>query len=105
MPRKKSTDDLILSCKQVKCVWDPDAPVYVTQDRTGRRVWESRIKCDRCGSVKIERYVPDGTFKRLGSVRYLRTPGWYDAEYRFYWGNARAERLKRGLIEVTSPAA
>ena len=43
MPRKKSTDDLILSCKQVKCVWDPDAPVYVTQDRTGRRVWESRI--------------------------------------------------------------
>jgi hypothetical protein len=96
--RKRSAEELILGCKQVSCAWDPDAPIYVTTDRTGRVVWECRIKCARCGSVKIERYKPDGTFERIGSPRYLRTPGWYDSDLKFYWGKARVERFKRGMI-------
>jgi hypothetical protein len=64
-------------------------------------VWERRTKCLRCGSVRIERFKPDGTFARLGAPRYLRTPGWYDSDLKFYWTNARLERVKRRLVEIS----
>jgi hypothetical protein len=97
---KRPLDDVILACKMVGCPWDPYPPIYVTQDRYGRRVWEGKIRCQNCGSVKYERYTPGDISQRVGSPRYHRPDGWYDVELRVYWGKARAERIKRGMITV-----
>ena len=98
--RKRSAEELILACKTVGCPWDPYPPIYVTTDRLNRRVWEARIRCPNCGSIKYERYRVGNLQQRIGRARYYRPEGWYDIELRFYWGKARQEQLKRGLIQV-----
>jgi len=98
--RKKSAVELILGCKEMGCPWDPDAPIFEVQDKLGRRLWMRRIRCMRCGSTKVERFHPRLPLERIGSIRYERVSGWYDADLKFYWRRATAERASRGMLAL-----
>jgi hypothetical protein len=104
----RDLDPVILACKQGTCPWDYyNAPLYEDQDRHGRKIWVLRVRCLNRPSIKYERYKPNSRLRkqdRIGAPKYDRPDGWYDPEMRLYFGDARAERYKRGLIKITSRA-
>lgn len=90
--RRMSQDELILACHEMRCAWDHESPFFVTQDRTGRRVWERQQPCIRgCGSTKRVRVKADGTFQQIGQPKIVRSDGWYDVKA--YFTQARRERI------------
>lgn len=99
--QKRSREDIILTCKEGGCPWDfRNAPFYEWQDRYGRKWWMRRVRCRDCGSTKFRKYQPRLPLEPAGSWKYERTPGWYDAEFKFYWQNALEERLRYGQIQL-----
>lgn len=100
--RAASARALMLACKATTCNWDVlGAAMYVTTGRTGRKVWEHRIRCIRCGSVRLAQYPPrkTRTRDRIGGYRYERPPGW--AEIQVYYGEAMQVLVDEGLVVVT----
>ena len=96
---KRSKDEIILGCKEVGCPWDPYPVTVQEQDYRGRLFWYRKIKCMNCGSVKVEKYpVGDVRYQSRISVKYYRTPGWYEPDLKFYWGHAREARAQRGFL-------
>ena len=96
--RQRSSDEIILGCKEFGCPWNPYPATVRDLDfrRTGW-FWWRKIRCENCGSLKIEKYNEgDVYFENRLSVKYDRPPGWY--ELPMYWSAARARRAELGYL-------
>lgn len=106
--RQRSSDEIILGCKEVGCPWDPYPATVQEMDyyQTGW-FWFRKIRCLNCGSIKIEKYaVGDTNFEnRLTTPKYIRPPGWYDKSLRVYWGAARSARAQKGYLPMVEQPA
>jgi hypothetical protein len=95
------TRQAMLACKATTCWWNVlDAPYFVGEGRSGRVIWIQRIKCERCGSVRIGRYPPKKvhTKDRIGGYGYERPPGW--GELKIYWGDAMVRLYKENFVQL-----
>jgi hypothetical protein len=100
--RAASARALILACRASTCQWDIlGSAVYIGQSRTGRRIWVHRIRCVRCGSIRIAHYPPGRTLTsdRIGGYRYERPTGWSDVTV--YYGYALQALVDEGAITVS----
>jgi hypothetical protein len=99
--RASSARALMLACKATTCQWDLlGAAFYVGTSRTGRVIWVHRIRCLRCGSVRVGNYPPHRTRTRdrIGAYRYERPPGWADIQ--LYYGEALQALVDEQLLSV-----
>jgi hypothetical protein len=87
-------ENVLLACHEFRCGWDHDAPVYEVLNRlTGTREWVRNAQCLRgCGSIKTEKFRPDGSWERLRDPDIVRPSDW-DSVGKVYFSAARRARL------------
>jgi hypothetical protein len=100
-PRGTDLLDIILACREGRCLWDPWAPWVVAATRVGRRCWERRQDClNGCTSVKVMRVSPNEQMEDWGTWRN-RPPQWKAAEVMgLNYGSARRARITKQLQTI-----
>jgi hypothetical protein len=99
----KGTDllDIILACREGRCLWDPWSAWYIAKTRYDITCWERRQPClNGCTSVKVMRVSPDDNMEDWGTWR-KRPEQWKAAEvFGLNYGSARRARITKQVQNI-----